>query len=70
MGRDDTEAAVLPLIDGISAANKRLREEHERLLQQAARLLLRIEELPTGAVELGRLGLRYRREDEERNSAR
>lgn len=64
---EDTEAAVLPLIDSLAAANRRLREEHDRLLRQAARLLLHADEIPDRPVELGLHGLRYRREDAERS---
>jgi hypothetical protein len=58
------EAAALPLVDALAAANRRLRDEHDQLVRQAARLLLGADEIPTKAVELGLLGLRYRRENE------
>jgi hypothetical protein len=67
MGPEDPETAVLPLIDSLASANGRLREEHDRLLRQAARLLLRTDEIPDRPVELGLHGLRYRREDVERS---
>jgi hypothetical protein len=67
-GGAEGPSAVLPFIDGLEAANRRLRDEHERLLHQAARFLLRADEVPSVAVELGLLGLRYRREDGERNA--
>ena len=65
----DSEAAVLPMIDALTAANRRLREEHDRLLRQAARLFRHSEEIPDSPVELGLLGLRYRREDASAGSA-
>jgi hypothetical protein len=65
---DDTEAAVLPLIDALAAAGRRVRDDHDRLLRQAARLLLRSDEIPSRPVELGMLGLRYRRESAERTT--
>lgn len=67
-GPDDAEAAVLPLTDALAAAGRRLHDDHDRLLRQAARLLLRSDEIPVQQVELGLLGLRYRRETAERNS--
>jgi hypothetical protein len=62
IGPEDTEAAVLPLIDSIVAANRRLRDDHDKLLRQVARLLLHAEEVPGRSVEVGLLGLRFRRE--------
>jgi hypothetical protein len=69
LGVGGHEAAILPLIDGLASANRRLRDEHERLLQQAARLLLGVDELPSRPVELGIHGLRFRREDVNRSAA-
>lgn len=54
------------LLDALGTALRRQKDEHERVLQQAARLLLGSTEIPHHPVELGLLGLRYRRE----NSAR
>jgi hypothetical protein len=68
IGPADSEATVLPFVDGVTSANERLREEHERLLRQAARLLIHADEVPSSSVELGVLGLRYRREDGENRS--
>lgn len=67
LGTDDNEAAVFPLLDGLAAAGRRAAEDHERVLGQAARLLLRKEAWPSEPVELGLLGLRYRRETNERS---
>ena len=67
-GPSDNSAAVLPLLDSLHAANRHLAEEHDRLLRQAARLFLQSEEIPMRSVELGRIGLRYRREDAERGT--
>jgi hypothetical protein len=65
-GPSDNSAAVLPLLDSLHAVNRHLQQEHDRLLRQAARLFLQSEDIPTTAVELGCMGLRYRREDSER----
>lgn len=67
-GPDGADVTLLAFVDGLAAANRRLREEHERLLRQAARLLLRADAIPDKPVELGLIGLRYRREDAERSS--
>ena len=58
-----TEDAAAAFVATLRAANMTLRGEHDVVLAQAARLLLGREELPTDPVELGLLGLRYRRED-------
>jgi hypothetical protein len=65
----DVEAgsAASGLVDRIAAANAQLGELHADLLRQAAMLLLGKRGIPRHNVELGVLGLRYRREDAERS---
>jgi hypothetical protein len=62
----DPTAAAQPLLEALATAHRRQKDEHERVLQQAARLLLGSGEIPNHPVELGLLGLRYRRESAER----
>jgi hypothetical protein len=56
------ELAASVFAEHVESADRRRRDEHERLLASAARLLLRSETIPTHDVEVGCLGLRYRRE--------
>ncbi len=70
LGSTGDHAAVSALIDSLGAANRRLHEEHDRLLRQAARLLGGTDVIPERAVELGVLQLRYRREELERGDAK
>jgi hypothetical protein len=65
---DEAESALHAFADDLASVNRHLRDEHDRLLRHAALLLVRAAEIPTGPVELGLLGLRYRREDMERNA--
>jgi hypothetical protein len=60
---DDGDAVAFPLLDAISATNRRLADEHTRLLELAARWALGKEQIPSNNVELGVLHLRYRREN-------
>lgn len=59
------ESALDPFIDDLDRVRRRMKDEYEHLLRRTARLLLGTEELPLRSVEVGVLGLRYRREDEE-----
>lgn len=54
------------LLESLQTAGRRLQEDHDRLLRTAARLMLANEQIPERPVELGLLGLRYRREDQGR----
>lgn len=58
------EGAAKPLHDAILEASVRRRGEYNEVLRSAALLLRSGDEIPTAQVELGRIGLRYRREDE------
>jgi hypothetical protein len=62
LGPTDAPAAAAGLVDQLLRAKERLEAEHEQLLRSAARILLQSDEIPTRHVELGLLGLRYRRE--------
>lgn len=61
------DSHVRQFLDAKDSAERRMREEHERLLTLAAKLLLGTNEVPTRSVEVGVLGLRFRREDNERS---
>ncbi|RYE80452.1 MAG: hypothetical protein EOO74_02120 [Myxococcales bacterium] len=62
---DETSQAQ-PLLEALQTAQVRLGSEFGVLLHQAARLLLASDVIPQHPVELGMLGLRYRREGAER----
>lgn len=59
------EPALDRLVEDLDRARRRMKDEYEHLLRCTARLLLGTEELPLRSVEVGVLGLRYRREDGE-----
>lgn len=61
-GSAEDPATAAPLLDALGGANRRLEAEYDRILKEAASLLLGRPDVPTTVVELGRLGLRYRRE--------
>jgi hypothetical protein len=61
-GQDNAQ----PLVAALHASNRSLRDLHEQLLRQAAQLLLLSDLVPDHPVEVGLLGLRYCREDDER----
>lgn len=63
------EAPTAAFLGHVRAAHLSLQTEHEHLLRQAAQLLLGREDVPEVPVELGLLGLRFRREDEEGGTA-
>ncbi len=56
------EAASPDLNSALEEAGRRQQEIFDRLLREAAKHLLGRSEIPSHNVELGRLGLRYRRE--------
>lgn len=60
-------AAALPLVAQLETTNRALHERHEQLLREAAQLLLHAKQVPDRPVEVGLLGLRYCREDDERS---
>jgi hypothetical protein len=64
LGPGESEASVLVLIGHLMRCSETLETEHNQLLKHAARLLLQADDVPSFRVELGLLGLRYRREQQ------
>jgi hypothetical protein len=62
LGPEESQHSAAMLVDQLARAGRTLETEYEQLLRVAARLLLRSDEIPSARVELGLLGLRYRRE--------
>ena len=60
--------AARALASALETANERLSSEHDLLVTHAAKLISGWAELPTKHVEVGLLGVRYRREEEGRGS--
>ncbi len=56
-------AYAMELVSVLDSRDRRLREELDRALRAAARVVLEGKEIPAAQVELGTLGLRRRRED-------
>jgi len=60
-----SESGAAAFVSAVRSAHVALQTEHENLLRRAAQLLLAKDEVPTHPVELGLLGLRFRREEAE-----
>jgi hypothetical protein len=65
--RGDVEESLYPMTDLLAAAYRAKRDAHDRLLNMAAKYVLSSEHVPHQRIELGLLGLRFRREAMERN---
>ncbi len=63
LSAEDRSPEARRFVEGIAAVRRRQADEYDRLLRQAAHYLLDGKEIPTRHVEVGLLGLRYRREE-------